>query len=306
MTEAFRLYGIFGFPLGHTLSPVMQEAAFRTLGWKAFYLPFEVREDEFRRLMLKRRDLLLDGFNVTVPYKGTVLDYLKGRLTPEARAIKAVNTVYRKNGRWIGANTDLRGFLISLDKEGRFDPRGKKILLLGAGGAARAVAYGLGQKRAKKVWILNREKFRERRKSICRDFKKIFPKTLFVGSRLSRENLSAAFNEVQLVVNATSTGVFYETRRFIDPRWMPRARKGREILFMDLVYHRVTPFLKDAKRKGHRILNGVGMLVYQGAEAFRLWTGKEAPVKVMEKAVKQGIKAIPQTRPPRNRYRFSQ
>jgi shikimate dehydrogenase len=282
--QDFKLYGIFGFPLGHTLSPVMQEAAFKALGIKAFYLPVEVRPAEFRRLMRGRKRLLLDGFNVTVPYKGTVLKYLDG-LTPRAKAIGAVNTVFRKGRLWIGDNTDCQGFLISLRKEGRFSPRGKRILLLGAGGAARAVAYGLAQSGAKQIRIMNREKFRVRRQGIIRDFKKIFPKTSFAGFGLNRRNLMRGLENVHLVVNATSVGVLFEDRRIIPPNLIPQGRKDCHPRFFDLGYPRETLFLKDAKKKGHRILGGLGMLVYQGAEAFRLWTGHKAPVAVMRAAV---------------------
>lgn len=283
MGREFGLYGIFGFPLGHTLSPAMQEAAFQAVGLKAFYLPFEVRAKEFRALMRRRSCLLLDGFNVTVPYKREVMKYLDGS-TPEARAIQAVNTVYQKGGRWLGANTDVNGFLISLKKEGRFDPKTKNVLVLGAGGAARAVAYGLAKSGACEVRIANRLRYQFRREKIRKDFRPLFPKTKFIGLNLNRNGLRKGLEGVDLVINATSVGVLYEDV-LIPASLIPSAASRKEILFFDLVYHKPTRFLETARKRGHRVLDGRNMLVYQGAEAFRLWTGKRAPVAVMRKAI---------------------
>src|SRR3989338_1292502 len=155
-----RVYGIFGYPLAHTISPAIQNCAFDHHKLKSIYFAFERLPARFRFLMRNLKSLLLDGFNVTVPYKGVVIPYLD-RLSPEAKLIRAVNTVKKEKNSWVGYNTDVYGFLTSLRKEGRFNPRGKRALLLGAGGAARAVAYGLGQSGAKEVRIINREKFRE-------------------------------------------------------------------------------------------------------------------------------------------------
>lgn len=285
----FKLYGIFGFPLGHTLSPVMQEAAFRHAGVGAFYLALELRPREFHRAMQGLGRFLLEGFNVTVPYKGAVLKYLGRRLTPRAKAIGAVNTVFRRRGRWFGDNTDGRGFLASLKREGRFHPRGKSVLILGAGGAARAVAYVLAQSGAGEILILNRRRFQARRRRLIREFSKFFPGTVFAGEALTRGNLKQGFEGAELIVNATSVGVHDEGRRLFPGSLIPDARKSGRLLFFDLVYHRRTAFLADAKRKGHRILGGLGMLAYQGAEAFRLWTGSRAPVAVMRRTLQRAL-----------------
>ena len=269
--QSFRLYGIFGFPLTHTLSPAMQEAAFRALGWKAFYLPFEVRPGEFRRLMHGAKDLLLDGFNVTVPYKEEVLRYLDG-LSPAARAIGAVNTVVRKGSKWAGFNTDETGFILSLESGGKFHPRGKEVLILGAGGSARAVAYGLARKGARRITIVNRTAARA--KKIVSEYKRLFPKTEW-------ECRAGETQEIDLVVNATSVGLKPGAPSLILPRDFPK-----KAFFVDLIYNpSETPFLRLARKTGHRTLNGLGMLVCQGAEAFRLWTSRKAPVEVMRRAI---------------------
>ncbi len=277
MTEqTFRLYGIFGFPLAHTLSPVMQEAAFRRVGLKAFYLPFAVKPEEFRSLIRRRKDLLLNGFNVTVPYKEEVLRYLDD-LSPSARAIGAVNTVVRRGKKWLGFNTDESGFILSLEREGKFKPRGKKILILGAGGSARAVAYGLAWRGASRIFIVNRT-FGRAEKMIS-EYKKLFPRVKFsANTDCDNENLKNA----DLVVNATSVGLRSEDPLLVRPGDFPK-----KTLFVDLIYNPAeTKFLRLARQSGHRALNGLGMLVYQGAQAFRLWTGKKAPVEVMRAAIK--------------------
>lgn len=285
---AFGLYGIFGFPLGYTLSPVMQEAAFRALGLKAFYLPFEVRWEEFRRLMRERSRLLLDGFNVTVPYKEEVLRYLDG-LSPSARAIGAVNTVVRKGRRWIGFNTDEIGFGTSLQKEGKFEPRAKQVLILGAGGSARAVAYALARRGARRIVIENRTP--SRAKKIVLRYRKLFPKVEWEIAKIGK---GAVPESTDLVVNVTSVGL-----RPRDPSLASPAGFPEKTLFVDLIYNpRETRFLRLARESGHRTLNGLGMLVYQGAEAFRLWTGRKAPVKMMLQVMRQASSSVIGRRPP--------
>ncbi len=206
----FELYGIFGHPLAHTLSPAMQEAGFRALGRKAFYLPFDLDVKNYRQVLRGRSQLILDGFNVTVPYKEVTARALD-RQTPEARAVGAVNTVYRRRGRWVGTNTDVYGFCRALEKDGRFRIAGAHAVVLGAGGAARAVVYGLASKKAARISILNRHPERARR--MARDFRKFFPGIDFSVSRLSGEPFRRAFTTARLVVNATSLGLKKTIRR---------------------------------------------------------------------------------------------
>ena len=253
----------------------MQEAAFRSLGVKAFYLPFEVEPEKFHSLMRRREDLLLDGFNVTVPYKEKVSCYLD-RLSPSAQAMGAVNTVVRKGKSWVGFNTDETGFVASLEHEGKFQPRGKEVLIFGAGGSARAVAYGLARRGAKRIAIVNRTA--SRAKKIISQYQKLFPRVKWVGTL---EGIESA----DLVVNATSVGLKQSDPSLVSPKDFPK-----KTFFVDLIYNPPeTKFLRLARKSGHRVLNGLGMLVYQGAEAFRLWTGKKAPVEIMRQAVQKVI-----------------
>ena len=285
-SENLRLFGIFGNPLAHTLSPVMQEAAFERTGWKAHYLAFEFGPKDFRKAMIGLSRFLIEGFNLTVPYKQTVMPYLDA-LTPEARAVGAVNTVFRRGRRWVGANTDGDGFLTSLQKEGKFVPRGKRILVLGAGGAARAVVYGLASRGAGKIRIAARRKGRAAR--IARDFRKAFPKTGFEILEGPFEKLGPAFQDSDLVVNATPLGLKKKDPSPVPENVIPG--KGKKILFFDLIYDPApTSFLKTAAQKGHRTLGGLGMLLFQGARAFEYWTGKKAPVIEMRRSLEAALK----------------
>ncbi len=283
----FKLYGIFGKPLSHTLSPAMQEAAFTALDLKAYYLALELGPASFKKVMRGLDRLALDGFNVTVPYKETVLSHLDG-LTPKAVAVGAVNTVFRKGKRWTGANTDVSGFLTTLQKEGKFRPRGKTVLILGAGGSARAAAYGLAKTGAREIQVANRHEARARK--MIRDFKRLFPRTRFESVPLHGRGFITVLERAHLVVNATSVGLKSADSSLIPASRIPKAAGGRRKLFFDLVYRPAkTRFLKSAARRGHKTLNGLGMLLYQGARAFELWTGKKAPVAVMRRALIKGL-----------------
>lgn len=278
VNEDFQFYGIFGFPLSHTLSPRMQEAAFRAAGLKAFYLPFELAHEEFRRVLRGRRTLVLDGFNVTVPYKEETLRLID-RVSPEARAIGAVNTVVKRGSRWVGFNTDGVGFIASLAEAG-FRPRGRNVLILGAGGSARAVAYALAKNGARSIAIANRTLFRAQR--LIAQYRRIFPQMIPSPFPLPLRGRGLKVRgEIDLVVNATAVGLKKNDPSLVNPADFPK-----RTLFVDLIYNPAeTRFLRLARKSGHRTLNGLGMLLYQGAEAFRLWTGKRAPLSVMRKAL---------------------
>jgi len=285
--SAFELYGIFGHPLGHTLSPVMQEAAFRTLGRKAFYLPFELSKSEYLKILNNLPRLILDGFNVTVPYKEVTANKLKHK-TAQACAVGAVNTVYRKGRRWIGTNTDVDGFCRALLHEGRFRVQGKRCVVLGAGGAARAAVYGLAREKAQSVVIVNRDLARARK--LAADFQPLFKKTELSAVQRIPEKMVAAVRDAQLVVNATSVGMKKSDPAVLESAWIPLAGKKPK-LFYDLIYRPAeTVFLKQARSKKHKTLNGMMMLVYQGARAFECWTGKKAPEGLMRQELERALK----------------
>ncbi len=253
----------------------MQEPAFQSCGIQGFYLPFELPLKDFREVMRHSGRIPLQGFNLTVPYKEKVLRYLAG-ISEEASRIGAVNTVYRKGSGWHGANTDVNGFLRSLAEEGRYSFQGGRALVFGAGGAARAVVYGLAKKGVKEIVIANRHP--QRAKKLAREFQAFFPQVSMRAVDTNPASLKESLETADLVVNATSLGLKPEDPSPLPPALIPSGRGQGKKLFMDLIYRPAkTRFLAEAGRRKHAVLNGAGMLVYQGAEAFELWTGKKAP-----------------------------
>lgn len=272
-----RLVGIFGYPLGHTLSPRMQNRAFAAAGVNMVYLAFPVEPERIGAALEAVRALGMRGVNLTVPHKERALPLLDA-LSPEAEQIGAVNTVVNEGGRLRGFNTDAPGFICSLREDLGLCPEGLRVLLLGAGGAARAVAWALGREGAARVWVANRTASRAR--ALCDELSRRFPRT-----RYDPLELEAAWEErweVDLVVNATTLGMRGEALRV--PAVPPACR------FYDLIYNPPeTPWLAEARRRGHPTAGGMGMLVHQGALSFELWTGRRAPLQAMRTALWEAL-----------------
>ncbi len=285
--KSFELYGIFGHPLSHTLSPAMHEAAFRELGIDASYIVLELIPAAFRKLMNRSSELSLSGFNVTVPYKETVMSYLD-EVRPEARAIGAVNTVFRRGTRWIGANTDMEGFLMALTKDGGFRPFGKNAVILGAGGAARAVVYGLSREGIREILIA--DCLPEKARKIVQNMRRFFPRVIYRAVPAGVSEVKEALQKADVIINATPLGLKPKDPEVVPGSWVPGVGVKKKF-FMDLIYNPVlTPFLKAAQKRGYKTLNGLGMLLYQGARALEYWTGRKAPVAVMRQALLQALK----------------
>ncbi len=279
-----KIYGIFGYPLGHSVSGAIQNCALDNYGLKSIYFVFERPPAQFRLLMRRLRSLLLDGFNVTVPYKEEVIHYLD-RLSPEAEALGAVNTVKKTGNKWIGYNTDLYGFLKSLDEIG-FRAKNKRAVILGAGGSARAVVYGLAKSGVRKIAIFNRTITRARR--MVSQFKKKFPKIDWTVHPMDQRRLKEVLSNSDLLVNTTKVGLKTSDPLLVSRSVFPK----RKILVYDLIYKpKQTKLLKLASSLGHKTINGEAMLLHQGARAFELWTGKRAPVRDMKKALSDALHA---------------
>lgn len=277
-----KLFGIFGHPLQHTLSPAFQEAGFAKSGILAHYLVFDFSLPVFKRVMRKISKTPLKGFNVTVPYKQAVIPYLDW-VTDSARAIGAVNTVYRFGKKWYGTNTDAEGFWLSLKEKWNWKAKGKSVLVFGAGGAARAVVYALASHGVKIVAIYNRTE--KHAQEVIATFSKRFPKTTFFSVPL------IDLKPFDLVVNTTSVGLKRQDKLFLNARNIPSASRNKKY-FVDLIYNpEETPFLKLARKKGHFVLSGLPMLLYQGARAFEIWTGRKAPIETMRSALEQVIRS---------------
>mgnify|MGYP001026362246 CR=1 FL=1 len=266
---------LIGWPVEHSLSPAMQNAAFAALGldWEYVLLPVPPGEVASAVQTLAARGFR--GANVTVPYKETVIPHLS-RLTEAARAIGAVNTiVVEEDGSLTGENTDWTGFLAALRESG-FEPQGRGVLLLGAGGAARAVAYALARAGARVV-LLNRTP--ERAKMLVRDLSPAVPAGSLGAGPLEPQTLDREASRADLLVNATSVGMWPRVEESPWPGGLP---VPAHLVVFDLVYNPLeTALLRQAREAGARTVNGLGMLVHQGALAFERWTGRPAPLEVM-------------------------
>lgn len=276
-----QIFGIMGSPIEHSLSPAMHNAAFEALGIHAVYVPFAVKPEDLGKATMSLRALNVSGVNVTVPHKGGVIEFLD-ELDASAKQIGAVNTIVHKNRKLYGYNTDGAGFMLSLRKDGHFDPTGKRAVILGAGGAASAVAMSLAAAGVRRLVIANRNKLRA--EVLAKRVKKHFEReTLPVATDEARA-LYWLIKESDLLVNATSVGLNPSDRLGLNPNSL-----HPKLFVYDLVY-RETQLLKTAKRKGLKTLDGLGMLVSQGARSFELFTGKRAPFRVMKNAADQALK----------------
>jgi shikimate dehydrogenase len=271
-----KICGIFGFPVEHSLSPLMHNAAFKKLGLDYTYLAFNVAPEDLAVAVKSVRALNLAGVNVTIPHKEAVIPFLD-ELSPEAKDIGAVNTIVPAGCRLIGDNTDGRGFIKSLVEENKTDPRNKKVVLLGAGGAGRAIGVSLVKNGIKKLWLY--DVMSEKLGKLALDLSAL-SKGRIVESISSRQLLEAV-TEADILINATPVGMKENDPCVIDP-----AGLHEKLFVYDIVYNRQTKLLKEAKRRKIRTANGLGMLICQGAIAFELWTGKKAPVGIMKQALK--------------------
>jgi shikimate dehydrogenase len=270
-----RVAGVIGWPIEHTLSPAMQNCAFQHYGLDAIYIPLGVPRQGLSSLLKSLQALNAWGVNVTIPYKEAVMTSLDS-LAPSASDIGAVNTIVFKQGKMIGHNTDGHGFLESL--KGSIQPRAKQALLLGGGGAGRAVAFSLAKAKVQCLTIVDVDQ--KRLNTLIRDIKKTGFSQVF-GIRPGIAALQAKTKTADLVINATPLGLKKSDSLPIPAAWIP---KGRCV--MDLVYGKqLTPFLQVAKKKGNVLIPGWKMLLLQGAESFRLWTNKQPPIPKMQAAL---------------------
>lgn len=270
-----RIFGIFGYPVEHTFSPGMHNAAFNKIGMDACYVPFAVSPESLGDAVKAIVPLGLRGLNVTVPHKEKVLAYLD-ELSEEARLIGAVNTIEVREGRLIGHNTDGRGFLRSLREDAGFNPKGRSVLFIGSGGAARAVGFSLALAGVKRVAFHDVDA--RKASSLALD---IHQKTGADAKAIEEDQLATAAEEADCLINATPLGL-----KKTDPLPVVKTFVMRKHLVCDLVYNPPeTAFLKVAKAHGAKRFSGLGMLLYQGVIAFEIWTGKKAPVPVMKKAL---------------------
>ncbi len=265
-----KIVGILGYPVEHSLSPRMHNAAFKHLNLNYCYVPFLVKPEQLESAIRGLKALNIVGVNVTVPHKESVIAFLDN-LSDEARLIGAVNTIKNEGGVLTGYNTDGLGFIRSLDEK-NIQIFNKRVLVIGAGGAARAVGYYLC-KEASTVYIYNRNI--ERAQALSNHLFHLKQNIFAVNDDFIKNDILS----VDIIINATPLGL-----RPDDPPPMNVSFLNKSHIVCDLVYDD-TPFLKGASTLGCKTLNGLGMLLWQGVFAFELWTGIQPPVSVMKRAI---------------------
>lgn len=274
VTGSTRVAGIFGYPVEHTLSPCMHNAAFRHLAMNVCYLPFLVAPEMLKDAVAGLRAMRMTGVNITLPHKENVIPMLDS-VDSEALLIGAVNTIVNDNGKLTGYNTDGRGFMKSLEEAG-IRSEGKNVLILGAGGAARAVGFNIC-KEAAKVFIASRTA--ERASELCSRLNRIRNNALCIS--LQDAGSANILDKTDIIINTTPLGLKEGDPLPFDASGI----SGRHVV-CDLIYKK-TGLLKAAEQKNARAIDGSGMLLWQGVISFELWTGLKAPVDVMRRALKK-------------------
>ena len=273
-SAATRVLGVIGWPVSHSRSPAMHTAALAAMGEDAVYVPFAVPPGELPRAIAGLRSLGVLGVNLTLPHKQSAMA-LVDVLEPSARAVGAVNTIVREGERLIGANTDAAGLVLALRAEG-VEPRGLRALVLGAGGAARAALHGLGEAGAA-VRVAARRA--EQAEALARSTR---------CDAVAMSALGEALRECDLLVQATSATLGGGAAAETFASTIPLSELPGSAVVIDLVYSPLeTTVLRDARRRGLRALDGLGMLAGQGALALERWLGRPAPLDVMRAALSE-------------------
>lgn len=273
-----KLLGLLGYPLGHSLSPVMQNAAFEEYKLNKVYIPIEVSPENLETVVKGISKMNFEGFNITKPYKIKIMEYLD-EIDEYARLIGAVNTVTIKKGKLKGYNTDGTGFLKSFEESLSTKIQGKNIFILGSGGAARAISMTLALKGANKIYLCNRT-FENAK--ILSDEINMCALNCSVAVPMSYIEMQDNINDSHVIINCTSVGMVPNIGEIpIDKKLL-----HKNLIVCDVVYNpEKTQLILAAESIGCKVVTGLGMLIYQGVEAFELWTDKKAPVHTMFNAV---------------------
>jgi shikimate dehydrogenase len=275
-----KVCAIIGDPIEHSLSPAIHNAAFNACSLDYVFVAFQVKREELREAVQGFKALGVAGFCVTIPHKVAVMAYLDA-LDPLAKAIGSVNTVVNNNGILTGYNTDAPGFLEPLTTRG-IELEGKNVVMLGAGGAARAVAFMLVNEGAR-LTVLNRTL--SRAGELAGGIKVSLKKDVNT-LEMNYENLKRAISQADICVNTTSIGMSPNTNETPVPAELLHKRH----IVYDIIYNPAeTRLLREAKEKGAKTLNGAEMLAWQGALAFEKWTGYKAPIEIMLKELKRAL-----------------
>lgn len=280
ITGKTKVLAVIGNPIAHSLSPVFQNAGIRAAGLDYVYTALPVDNEALGQAIAGMKAMGICGMNVTIPHKERVMEYLDA-IDEDARVLGAVNTIVNQAGVLTGYNTDVKGFINGMKQQG-FSPTGKQAVLLGAGGAARAIIWGLIQAKVASLTIGVRNVAKAQ--SLVEYFAQYMKITLLDWQTAEFEQ---SLSQAELLINATPLGMYPKVDAAPPVNW---DKVAREIFVYDIIYTPAeTKFLKQAKEHGCQVLNGEAMLVGQGAESFRLWTGVEPDIGVMTQALRQAL-----------------
>ncbi len=271
------LYGIVAYPIKHSFSPMMHNTAFELLGIDDVYLAFEVLDNQFEKYIESVKTLGIKGFNVSMPYKEKIINYLD-EMTQEAQLCQSVNTVKNENGKLIGHISDGIGFVKACQSQG-WDVQNQKVVILGAGGAAKAIIVALAGAHVSEIVVYNRSD-----KPFIKELAKQLSCSLTLKSLHCLDELKEDLKEAYLLIQTTNVGMTpYEEGCLIpDSSYL-----SHQLKVADIIYHpKETKLLKMAKEKNLDYMNGEGMILYQGAVSFEFWTGKDMPIAGVKKALK--------------------
>lgn len=278
-----KLVGLLGYPLGQSLSPLMQNKAFEICNLNKMYIPIEVRTENLETVVNGIKKMNFDGFNITKPHKIEIIKYLD-EIDDNAKCIGAVNTVTIKNGILKGYNTDGSGFLKSFEENTGEKINGKNILILGSGGAARAISMTLALNKAKKIFICNRT-YEKAIKLSVEINKHVGDCSIAIPMVYEEIEKTAKMSDV--LINCTSIGMYPN----IDVSPLDKNLLNKNLIVCDIVYNpKKTKLMQDAEELGCKTVIGLFMLLYQGVEAFELWTDLKAPADTMLHVIEQGLK----------------
>ena len=273
MGADFKTFCIIGDPIDHSLSPAIHNAAFNTLGLNCSYIAFRVQEDQLKNSLDSLRAIKIDGFNVTMPHKVKVLDYVD-RKDNTVQLVGAANTVNNENGKFCAYNTDVIGFIKPLH-ERKVDFNGFEVIILGAGGAARAIAVGLsGEKGIRNINIYNWNTERAVKLS------NIVKKMGLESTIISNDDIQNTASKCNLIINATPLGMNNEKSL------IKSSSIRKEAIVYDIVYKPIiTNLLENAKTAGAEIIYGYEMLLEQATASFKIWLQMDPPVESMKKVL---------------------
>jgi len=278
MNYRAELVGVLGDPVDENPTILTFENAFKAVGLNFRYLTILVHPEDLEAAMKGVRAFNMRGIHLTMPHKVTVIQYLD-ELSRPAEIMGAVNTVVRRGDKLIGENTDGKGFMRALIDDAKFDPKGKKMVIFGAGGAARAISVELALAGLKNVLVVNRGK--ERGMGLVDTLNQKTDAAAEYAAWTPDFRVPA---DADVLVNATSIGMDKKSKPVFDYTSL-----SDKMTVCDAVHLPTTPFLEEAKKQGSTTLDGLGMLAYQGAVSFKLWTGQDAPVDVMMDALKKAF-----------------